>query len=89
MTAARPKPGTLMTVNDRCPWPERVGSLAVVVDTTGSEHVYPVSKLPDDEVIVLVNADILGRRPALLPNGRPWSCCMPIAALDDIARVTR
>lgn len=81
MTTTRPTPGTIARLNDRCLWPERRGLLCIVVDTTGAEHQYPVSSLPEHEVIVLVNADPLGPT-SRLANGHPWSCCIGVAALD-------
>lgn len=83
MTGARPAAGTTALLNDRCPWPERRGLLCIVVDTTGAEHQYPAHQVPDDEVIVLVNADPLGPT-SRLANGQPWSCCIGIDALDVI-----
>ncbi len=88
-------PGTVCKINDRSPWPERRGLTAVVVDTRGAEHEYPVHGLGRDEVIVLINADPLS--PPLvnadpfsppwqkqLPNGHQWSCCINKRSLDVI-----
>lgn len=86
MTDTRPAPGTAMQLNDRCPWPERRGLLAVVVRTDGCGHVYPVHGLGRNEVVVHVSLDPLEREggPAILPNGLPWSCVVTLDCLDPI-----
>jgi hypothetical protein len=79
----RPAPGTTATLNNACPWPERRGLRCTVVPTDGAEDIYPVHRLGQGEVIVFVDDDPFNLpTPPVLANGYPWSCCMPIYALD-------
>jgi hypothetical protein len=82
-------PGTACVLNDGCPWPERRGLLAVVVNAEGAEHQYPVHGLTKNEVVVHISEDPLERPngAAMLPNGVPWSCVVTRDCLTPLADI--
>ena len=79
------KPGTTVRLNRHCPWPQRRGVLAVVVNTEGAENKYPVHGLGSNEVVVRIDEDPIAMlQPFTLTNGEVWSCVVPLTALDPV-----
>ena len=66
------------TVNDRCPWPERIGRTGHVVPPLRPGE-YPWDKTPRGELSVWIDDDpLIGG----LVDGEDWTCMMPLNALD-------
>lgn len=74
---------TRYVLNDRCPWPERRGLEATVVDTTGCGHRYPVHGVRPQDVVVFIEVDPIGNAHEL-PNGEWWSC---VVERDDLTPI--
>lgn len=78
-------PGQRIRMNGKSPWPARRGCEGVVVDPAIFGGVYPAPKgrVPDDEVIILLDDDPLRRAGASWDDPR-WSCCVEVTDLEPV-----
>lgn len=79
------------------PWPERVGCLGTTVQAPPGPPVYPWSKLPRSEVVLLLDDDPLACEKrgcdhgpfrilsCHVKDGTPWTCVM---AASDVWPLT-
>jgi hypothetical protein len=67
-------------LNDKCPWPERIGCEGYLVQPTEVEaKVYPWAGLGTNEVIVLLDDDPLDIHGRAV---RGWSCVVSKATIE-------